>query len=157
MALSGQILPAVVHQLNVASRGLGHLKVTKGRDDRAEVTEIYKDEEVRRHVVYLNERECTCREWQVIGKPCAHALAVITSSRGMDMQSFADGAYSVEKFKAAYAGLIPNITDRSQWPTVEKDFKILPPPGQHRGPGRQRKNRILSFLERSGKATRQYL
>jgi hypothetical protein len=55
-ALNGVILPAVVHQLNAASKGLKHLKVTKGIPGQAEVTEIYKDQEVRRHVVYLNEK-----------------------------------------------------------------------------------------------------
>jgi len=52
-ALPPGILPAVIHQLNAASRGLGHLKISKGHPNQAEVTEIYKDEEVRRHVVYL--------------------------------------------------------------------------------------------------------
>ena len=50
--LQGVILSAVIHQLNVSSKGLGHLKVTKGLPDQAEVTEIWKDEEVRRHVEY---------------------------------------------------------------------------------------------------------
>jgi len=52
MALPLGILPAVSHQLNVASKGLKHLKVTKVHPDQSEVTEIYKDEEVRKHVVY---------------------------------------------------------------------------------------------------------
>jgi len=52
-ALSSGILPTVIHQLNAASKRLGHLKVTKGHPEQAEVTEIYKDEEVRRHVVYV--------------------------------------------------------------------------------------------------------
>jgi hypothetical protein len=30
-SLSHGILPTVIHQLNAASKGLGHLKVTKGR------------------------------------------------------------------------------------------------------------------------------
>jgi hypothetical protein len=30
IALSPGILPVVIHQLNAASKGLGHLKVTKG-------------------------------------------------------------------------------------------------------------------------------
>ena len=55
MALSPGILPAVVNQLNAASKGLKNLKVTKGHPDQVEVTEIYKDEEVRRHVVYLTQ------------------------------------------------------------------------------------------------------
>jgi len=41
--------------LNTSSKGIGYSKVTKGLPDEAEVTQIYKDEEVRRHVVYLNE------------------------------------------------------------------------------------------------------
>jgi hypothetical protein len=154
-ALTGVVLPAVVHQLNAASKGLGHLKVTKGTPGQAEVTEMYKDQEVRRHVVYLNDKACTCREWQVTGKPCPHALAVITTGRQPDMAQYVDSAYSVDKFRAAYKYGWPNITDRSQWPEVDKGFKLYPPDGKKRGVGRQRKNRILSCLERSGKATRQ--
>ncbi|KAF0908100.1 hypothetical protein E2562_022940 [Oryza meyeriana var. granulata] len=53
--LPGVILPVVVHQLNAASKGLGHLKVIKGGNESAEVTELYKDVEVIRHVVYLDK------------------------------------------------------------------------------------------------------
>lgn len=154
-ALTGVILPAVIHQLNAASKGLGHLSVTKGDYEQAEVTEVYKDEEVRRHVVYLDRHICTCREWQVSGKPCPHALAVITTERNTKMDTYVDMAFSVEKFQAAYAGVVPVITDRSQWPQVDKGFKVLPPIAKKRGVGRQKKNRYLSCLERTGKATRQ--
>lgn len=34
-ALKGVILPVNVHQLNAASKGLGHLRVTKGNSDQA--------------------------------------------------------------------------------------------------------------------------
>jgi len=34
-ALSPGILPTVIHQLNAGSRGLGHLKVTKGHPEEA--------------------------------------------------------------------------------------------------------------------------
>jgi hypothetical protein len=113
-ALSPGILPVVIHRLNVASKGLGHLKVTKGHPKQAEVPENYKDEEVRRHVVYLTDRACTCREWQVTGKPCPHALSVITTTRHLNMDSFVDNYYSVKRFQAAYAGIVPNITDKNQ-------------------------------------------
>ncbi|KAF0927100.1 hypothetical protein E2562_029857 [Oryza meyeriana var. granulata] len=86
-ALNGVILPAVINQLNKASKGLGHLK-------------------------------------------------------------------------AAYACVIPNITDKKQWPQVDKGYTHLPPMPKKRGVGRQRKNRIPSTLEKGnvkgkGKATRQ--
>ena len=80
-ALSPGILPGIIHQLNAASRGQGHLTISTGDPVQAEVTEIYKDEEVRRHVVYLSQKGCICRQWQITGQPCPHALAVITSIR----------------------------------------------------------------------------
>ncbi|CAN6310721.1 unnamed protein product [Urochloa humidicola] len=150
------MLPAIIHQLNAASTGLGHLKVTKGHPDEAEVTEFYKDEEVRRHVVYLHKRICTCRQWQITGKPCPHALTVIISMRKPDMGAYVDNYYSVAKFQAAYAGIIPSITDRTQWPEDDKGYKIHPPlQEKKREAGRLRKNRIKSAKETGGKATRQ--
>jgi hypothetical protein len=113
-ALSPGILPAIIHQLNAASRGLGHLKVTKGHPEEAEVIEIYKDEEVRRHVMYPTQHICTCKEWQVTGKPCPYALAVITTLRQPNMDFYVHNYYSVKKFQTAYRGIIPSITDRGQ-------------------------------------------
>ena len=150
--LTGHVLPAVVQQLNALSKGLGHLKVLRGHPEQAEVTELYKDEEVVRHVVYLVRKECTCMQWQMTGKPCPHALAVITSERNPEMDKYVDSAYSIDKLKLTYAGLVPNITDKSQWPHVDKGFKLLPPLSKKRGVGRQRKNRIPSCVER-GKRT----
>jgi hypothetical protein len=46
-------------------------------------------------------------------KPCPHALAVITAERQPNMEQYVDVAYSVHKFQAAYAGMIPIITDKS--------------------------------------------
>ena len=89
-ALHPGILPRIIHQLNAASKGLAHLTISKGHPNQAEVTEIYKDEEVRRHVVYLVDKLCTCRQWQITGQPCPHALAVITSTRQPDMAKFVD-------------------------------------------------------------------
>jgi hypothetical protein len=116
---------------------------------------VYKDEEVRRHVVYLPQKICTCKQWQVIGKPCPHALTVITSMRQPDMGSFVDNYYSMAKFQATYAGIIPSITDRNQWPEVDKGYKIHPPVQKPREPGRLRKNSIKPARETGSKATRQ--
>jgi hypothetical protein len=91
----------------------------------------------------------------VSGKPCPHALAAITIERHADMEKYVDVVYSVQKFQAAYASMIPVITDKSQWPQVDKGFKVLPPIGKKRGLGRQRKKRIPRCLEQTGKATRQ--
>ena len=78
-------------------------------------------------MVYLKDRECTCREWQVTGKPCPHALAIITTSRQPDFEPYVDMAYSVAKLRAAYDKGWPNITGKSQWPEVDKGFNLQPP------------------------------
>lgn len=155
-ALNGYlILPAVIHQLNADSYGLTNLRVTKGDPNQSEVTEIYKDEAVRRHVVHLNKHFCTCHQWQINGKPCPHAIAVLTTNRRPNFELFVHNFFSVQKFQAAYAGCVPVITDKEQWPEVDKGFKLFPPIAKPRGLGRQRKNRMLGPLERSGKAIRQ--
>jgi hypothetical protein len=71
------------------------------------------------------------------------------------MGSYVDPYYSVERFQAAYDGIVANITDKSQWPEVHKGFHLHPPIGKKRGPGRQPKNMKKPAAERSGKATRQ--
>ena len=43
------------------------------------------------------------------------------------MGAFVHHYYLVQKFQAAYAGIVPNITDRNQWPEVDKGFKLYPP------------------------------
>ena len=62
----------------------------------------------------------------------------------------------MEKLQAAYHGIIPIITDRGQWPEVDKGFKLWPPTSKKdRPPSRQKKNRYPAPSEKKGKATRQ--
>lgn len=150
------ILPAIVTQLKATTRGLANMRVMKGADDTAEVTELHNSVEVYRHVVYLNQQKCTCREWQLTGKPCSHALAAISKQRNPIMDDFVDPVFSVSCFRAAYEGVIPCITDKSQWLTANKDFKLQPPVPKPRTVPRQRKNMIPSCLEKGkGKIRRQ--
>jgi hypothetical protein len=82
--LDGKILPVVLHQLKMKTRGLGHLYVVK---DDSLVAEVWDNTTTHnRHVVkpYLNE--CTCLEWQHTGKPCQHALVLITVQQALDVK-----------------------------------------------------------------------
>jgi len=103
----------------------------------------------RRHVVNLKNHTCTCREWQVSGKPCQHALALIITYRNPKMEDYLDPYYSVYHFRLAYGGVIRPLTDKSQWAKVDIGFKLRPPLAK-RPVGRQRKNRIPSCLESKG-------
>lgn len=145
MKLRGRIIPAVIQQIFNRTRGLQHLKVGKSGNGSCEVKDISKHN--LRHVVKIEKRECTCLEWQHTGKPCDHALAFLICSRNPIWEDYVDNYFSLEKFRAAYAGEIEPLTDRSQWPHVEMDFDMQAPIDKPRGSGRPRKLRFKGFLE----------
>jgi hypothetical protein len=141
--LQGKILPAIIQELNVRSRGLGHLKTRASGEWSAEVKDITKND--LRHVVKCLTHECTCLEWQHTGKPCRHALVVL-AAQNIKLEDFVDNYYSVATFRAAYQGEIEPLTGKSQWPSVDPGF-VLKPPVSKRGRGRPRKLRIKACTE----------
>jgi len=142
---TGKILPAVMVQLKANTRGLAHLKVVKSGSWSAEVWDYSKGGE--RHRVKLNEKTCTCQEWQHIGKPCQQALAFLTTQKNVDLEQFVHHYFSVEKFQAAYGREIEPLADKSQWPRVHLPFSMCAPLTK-KNVGRQRKLRFKSCLER---------
>jgi hypothetical protein len=104
------------------------------------------------HVVKIGSHECTCLEWQHTGKPCDHALAFLIGTANTNFHPYVHHYYSVSMFRAAYAGEIEPIIDKSQWPQVTLDFEMVPPISK-RPIGRQRKLRIKGCLE-DGSSTR---
>jgi hypothetical protein len=144
--LTDGILPSVIKQLNAATTNLKVVKVARSDDDMAEITLVESDSNTRRHTVHLINQTCSCRKWQVSGKPCNHALAWICSNRGVEIKDFVSEYFSVGMFRAAYAGRVPTMPDRSQWPVVNLGFKVCPP-RLKRGVGRPRVTRIRGALE----------
>ena len=147
--LHRKILPVVLHQLKMKTRGLGHLYVVKADSLVAEVWDSTTTH--NRHVVkpYLNE--CTCLEWQHTGKPCQHALALITAQQALDvkLEDFVHEYYSVQRFKNAYYTIIEPLPDRTHWPNVDLPF-VVGAPLDKKTAGRYRKLRIKGFLEGGG-------
>jgi hypothetical protein len=142
------ILPNVLKELNTISKNLRVVKVSVSDDHFAEVTLIDQWNNTRRHTVDLANHKCSCREWQVTGKPCRHALAWILSNRGLQISDFVHEYYSVARFRSAYAGRVEAMPDRSQWPAVDLGFKVLPPLLK-RAAGRPRVQRIRGTLEQN--------
>ncbi|CAA0839026.1 Unknown protein [Striga hermonthica] len=110
--LQGKILPAIIHILKAQTRGLSHLNVVQGDNYAAQVVDMSAAN--IRHVVKAYLHECTCEEWQHTGKPCQHALALITQQpfRDVMMENFVNDYYSVERFKNAYKRIIEPLPDR---------------------------------------------
>ena len=103
------ILPNVLKELNQISNNLRVVKVARSDEDFAEVTLVDAYNNTRRHTVDLKNHKCSCRVWQVSGKPCHHALAWILSNRGVQISEFVHDYYSVAKFKAAYEGIVVTL------------------------------------------------
>jgi hypothetical protein len=125
---------------------LGHLTIVKSDNYLAEVRDSTNC--LTKHVVKAESRQCSCEEWQHIGKPCQHGLAVIIAQdvRNVGMEYFVYDYYSVDKFRKTYMRRIPPIGDRSFWPKVDFSNEVFAPMAK-RGVGRQRKNRMKSCLE----------
>ena len=149
--LAGLILPAVLKRLNSLSKTIGPHKVAWNTEHEAEITLYDVKAYDQRHTVDLQHRACSCRVYQVSGKPCIHALTFICSMRGAKIENFVDGYYSVAKFRAAYAGAMPTMTDKTQWEQVDLGYRILPPVQEKRPAGRPRVQRIRGFLEDPGR------
>lgn len=124
------------------------LREGKSADEFTEVTLLDQWNNAKRHNVNLVDHTCSCRQWQLTGKPCKHALAWILSNRGTEIPQFVHDYYSVAKFRAAYEVRVEPMPDRSDWPQVELGFKVWPPK-LGRAPGRPKKLRIRGCLEKN--------
>jgi hypothetical protein len=109
--LDGLILPHIIKELNEKSREL-NLEVLECGPHVAKITALRGSG--FRFVVNLEDRTCSCREWQVSGLPCKHALAFIIALADGKIEMHVDSYYSIEKFRAAYAQLILAMTDKTQ-------------------------------------------
>ncbi|TVU22277.1 hypothetical protein EJB05_31961, partial [Eragrostis curvula] len=140
--MHGTIIPKIINTLNAKSKEIKNHDVLPCGGLTAEVSVS-----LVRYGVNLEEKTCTCRGWQVTGKPCNHALAFIaTLTREVNMEEFVYEYYSVERFRKAYAGTFKPMTSKHQWTPVNLGYKIKKPK-LRRKPGRPRVARIRASDE----------
>lgn len=124
LKMEAKNLPHIVKKLKEDTRNLD-MEVSSTSGAVAEVAA--KDGTRFRFVVNIEQRTYTCRECQMSGKPCAHAIALITSIQNKKVEDYVDMYFSIEKFKAAYEGVIPALPDKSLWPKSDYGFFMYPP------------------------------
>jgi hypothetical protein len=129
-----QMLPLLIKALHLKAR---KLKMKCIRSDKYEGEVAYTDSKNRlwRYPVNLAARTCSCRQWQIHGKPGIHALHLITVIGGADGEV---DQYCSEYFSVA--DNVPALLGKDQWNIVDLGFK-LHAPVLTRPPGRPRKNK----------------
>jgi hypothetical protein len=76
-----KIIPSVMKTLLAKTRCL-KMSLVKRKPYEAEVTLLDREKREWRYPADLQKRTCSCRQWQITGLPCIHALFFITSLRG---------------------------------------------------------------------------
>ncbi|KAL0373563.1 UNVERIFIED_CONTAM: hypothetical protein Sradi_3272000 [Sesamum radiatum] len=64
--------------------------------------EVYED---RKYIVNLEDKTCQCREWQVCGVPCKHAMTCILYMR-YDPVQYVHPYLTTEAYLMTYSGMI---------------------------------------------------
>jgi hypothetical protein len=147
MKMEGKIIPAIIQDLTDQSRAIKDCEVLRCGQGTSEVTAPTKLGALFRYAVNLELKTCSCRAWQVSGKPCRLALAFIARlSREVHMDDYAHEYFSVDKFKKAYSCVFNPMTSKQFWPRVDLGYQIKKPILK-RKPGRPRKSRIKASDE----------
>jgi hypothetical protein len=104
----GRIMPHITRTLNEQRKNMkGHEVLICGNSTAKVIVAAV------RHTINLGEQTCSCRTWQVCGKPCNHAFAVIAKiSSEVNMEDFVHYYFSVKRFKKAYEGIFKPMTSQ---------------------------------------------
>ncbi|KAL0898723.1 hypothetical protein Bca101_082684 [Brassica carinata] len=106
-----------------------------------------KDRDGDLYHVSLNNKSCTCYEFQALMIPCTHAIAAATRYK-VPVDTLADEYYSLAYYREAYSNPINPVVDIENVETLTSDNSDsvveINPPTSRRPPGRPRKTRIFS-------------
>lgn len=78
-----------------------------------------------RHIVNMLSKNCTCRQWQLDGVPCIHAMSAITQ-RGESLEQYCNLCYLVSTSRAIYEPIIHPLPDKRMW-DHSPIIPLLPP------------------------------
>ncbi|KAM3321692.1 hypothetical protein P3S67_002843 [Capsicum chacoense] len=92
--------------------------------------------------------DCSCREWQINGLPCCHAIAV-SESLGRSPYEHCSPYFSTESYHATYAESINPIPHLEKpikgEPDMEHTVIVVTPPPTKRPPGRPKMKKVDTF------------
>ncbi|XP_010248319.1 PREDICTED: uncharacterized protein LOC104591227 [Nelumbo nucifera] len=101
----------------------------------------------RSDIVNIGTRRCSCRDWQLYGLPCSHAVAALISCK-KDVYEFSEKCFTVANYRETYSQMIHPIPDKGEWNnkisegSTDEDNRVVRPPKFRRPPGRPEKKRL---------------
>ncbi|KAH6802640.1 hypothetical protein C2S51_034086 [Perilla frutescens var. frutescens] len=114
-----------------------------------------------KYVVNLQAHSCDCRQWDLSGIPCKHAISAI-HAEGKLLEEYVHNCYSVDTYMAVYAHAINPMNGDDLWqktgcipplpPTFDKKRKGRPQKERKFGPNEEpKKKKYASNLQRMPK------
>nr|XP_009777184.1 PREDICTED: uncharacterized protein LOC104226804 [Nicotiana sylvestris] len=107
---------------------------------------------VKRYIVCLESKKCSCGQFQLDELPCAHALAALRQ-RNETYENYCSPYYTKESLLRTYEIPVNLLPDESKWnvPQHISDEVVNPPTGEKRQPGRLQKERYKTYDELKSK------
>nr|XP_016458773.1 PREDICTED: uncharacterized protein LOC107782403 [Nicotiana tabacum] len=103
---------------------------------------------VKRYTVCLENKKCSCGQFQLEELPCAHALEALRH-RNETYENYFSPYYTRESLLRTYEIPVNPLPDESKWnvPQHILDEVVNPPMGDKRQPGRPQKERYKTYDE----------
>ncbi|XP_070021632.1 uncharacterized protein [Nicotiana sylvestris] len=103
---------------------------------------------VKRYIVCLENKKCSCGQFQLEELPCAHALAALRH-RNETYENYCSPYYTRESLLRTYEMPVNPLPDESKWnvPQHILDEVVKPSTGDKRHPGRPQKERYKTYDE----------
>ncbi|XP_075075200.1 uncharacterized protein LOC107769196 [Nicotiana tabacum] len=103
---------------------------------------------VKRYIVCLENKKCSCGQFQLEELPCAHALEALRH-RNETYENYCSPYYTRESLLHMYEILVNPLPDERKWnvPQYILDEVVNPPTGDKRQSGRPQKERYKTYDE----------
>ncbi|XP_075111766.1 uncharacterized protein LOC107824189 [Nicotiana tabacum] len=103
---------------------------------------------VKRYIVCLENKKCSCGQFQLDELPCAHALAALRH-RNETYENYCSPCYTRKSLLLTYEMPVNPLPDEGKWEVPQHilDEVVKPPTGDKRQPGRPHKERYKTFDE----------
>lgn len=132
-AMKGKFGPRIVEKIEAEGDKAAYCTSTYAGNGLFEV-----DCKGKSFVVDLGKKTCSCRKWEMVGIPCAHAFSAILYDGG-NPEDYVDHYYSKEMYLKAYEPIVCHMPSEEQW--VKTDMDNIEPLKYRVAPGRPKKVR----------------